>query len=197
MEEKKEIIAEVIPVADATAQTDNSETIQPPAEPSGSDVGADASDIKEPEETEMIPDLSGNTDAGESSSDETADGTDDVTLDADTTESDASGEEPKEEITEESTDTDTQEGENGTETAADEETALEIQTETQTDTETKTEETLSDISQLYQMIPYETEAVMDVPFLVKPLAEYTVSEGLLLLLFVLGLVAFVYHVLFD
>lgn len=43
----------------------------------------------------------------------------------------------------------------------------------------------------------ETETTVELPILEKPLNEYTVSEGLLLLIFILGLVAFIYHVVFD
>ena len=43
----------------------------------------------------------------------------------------------------------------------------------------------------------EMEIYTEVPFLEKPLNEYSTSEGLLLLIFVLGILAFVYHIVFD
>lgn len=43
----------------------------------------------------------------------------------------------------------------------------------------------------------EVECYTEVPFLEKPLDEYTTSEGLLLLIFLLGIVAFVWHLMED
>ena len=55
------------------------------------------------------------------------------------------------------------------------------------------EKLLSGIEEETEEIETQTEVV----FLEKPLDEYTTSEGLLLLIFLLGIVAFVWHLMED
>ena len=55
------------------------------------------------------------------------------------------------------------------------------------------EKLLSGIEEETEEIETQTEVV----FLEKPLGEYTTSEGLLLLIFLLGIVAFVWHLMED
>ena len=81
-----------------------------------------------------------------------------------------------------------------TEETTEETTEEEIEEET-TEEETTEIEADMDVLELLALMDEETET--QVPFLEKPINEYSVSEGLLLLIFILGLVAFIYHVVFD
>ena len=81
-----------------------------------------------------------------------------------------------------------------TEEVTTEETTEEVATEETTVEETTEEVTTEETTENF----VETlETYVEVPFLEKPINEYSVSEGLLLLIFVLGIVAFVYHIIFD
>ena len=66
---------------------------------------------------------------------------------------------------------------------------------------------IEDVENIIKFTPYEpestelepsvSETVVEVPFMEKPLDEYNVTEGILALIFILLVVAFIYHVLED
>lgn len=105
------------------------------------------------------------------------------------TEDDSSGiSESIEETTEESTEDLTEES-----TEDSTENSTEDLTEGVFLTPEELEKLLSGIEEETEEIETQTEVV----FLEKPLDEYTTSEGLLLLIFLLGIVAFVWHLMED
>lgn len=76
-----------------------------------------------------------------------------------------------------------------------EETETTTEETTEEETETTTEETEEETAEQETVVIYEQHT--EVPFMDKPLEEYTATEGLLLLIFILGLVALVNHMLGD
>lgn len=96
------------------------------------------------------------------------------------------------------------------------ETVVEAETENVSDVESVVEDVVVSVSEnvilmdgmseednddiesiIYSLLSEEeqTEMQTEIPFMEKPLSDYSVTEGLLVMIFVLGVVAFIYHIL--